>query len=223
MNGLLSVLTIKANQRRCARRKIDLVATVSVNSIQTQVIRRRPMSRHCVNGLVVGGRKASIQNGVTTMKKVLLAVGALLLATTAVPASAHDWGYGGNGYNNGYNNGYGGNGYGGNGYGGYGNGYGRDYLSYYRQLRAQLRECRQHQRVHRQLDALHDQAHDERFDNGQDHADTHGALDAAHEQWHRDHPYADDCSDLQSRLNGSNGGYYNRGDRGASWSFSWGN
>ena len=103
------------------------------------------------------------------MKKVLLAAGALLLATTAVPASAHDWRY---------DNGY--------GYG-YGNSYNGGTYDYYNRARQHLRECRAHRYVHQDLHDLHDQAHDNGFDDGQDHGDTHDALNAAHEQWHRDH------------------------------------
>jgi len=61
------------------------------------------------------------------MKKLFLGVGAILLASTAVPAMARDYYDNGNGYydNGGYNNGYGyDNGYGYNGYNGYDDRYG---------------------------------------------------------------------------------------------------
>ena len=85
-------------------------------------------------------------------------MGALLLATTAVPAVAHDTGsYYGNGYNQTDNN----NNYNHNNYGGnrYNNRYRNDrgYSAYNYRMRQNLNECRQHERLHQQLDAAHDQ------------------------------------------------------------------
>ena len=99
------------------------------------------------------------------MTKVLLAVGALLLATAAVPASAHDRGYGGNGYYNGYGSGYG----------------------YYNPWREQIRRYREHQRFHHRLRDAHDQADDQGYYDSEDHSDTHDALSGAHHRWHDNH------------------------------------
>ena len=225
MNGLLSILTIKANQRRCARRKIDLVATNSANSVHARFTRKRPMSRRCGNDPVVGRRKASLKEGNKTMNKLLLAAGALLLATTAVPASAHDPNsdntYSYNPYDNGsgsnrYDNGHGSNQYG-NGYG-----YDRGYSGYDSRNREQLRVCLKHQRVHQKLAALHDRTHDQSYYDGADHSNAHDYIDARHEQWHRDHPGADDCRYWQGLVNSGRGGYYDRSDRNGSFSFSFG-
>lgn len=127
------------------------------------------------------------------MKKSLLA-GVLLLTLPAGAAVAGDGYYGGRGN-------YGNDGsYGGRGDNGYDNGYydnnerdGGHYDSFYRSYLRYLRECRKHRRVHRDLKGVHSDAHDEGFYEREDHRDVHGALGATHDQWHRNHPAANNC------------------------------
>ena len=149
------------------------------------------------------------------MKRVLLAAGALLLAMTAVPASAQEWGrY--DGYNR-YDNG---NGYYGNGYGGE---YGRSDAYYSRGLR----ECRRHRALHHELRELHHESDEDGYYDREDHRDTHDSLRDFHNQWHRNHPQ--DCSYWQNGVNRWSRGYYRNGGhygyRGGdpSWSFRFGN
>jgi hypothetical protein len=151
------------------------------------------------------------------MYKALIGAGALLLATAAVPASAHDGyddgyygnGYSNNGYNNNYNNGYNNNynnGYDNNGYGyrGYG---GYDYDT----IRWHVRACRQHERFHQTLSNVHDQQHEQGLDDYGDHRDVHQALNEAHDEYHENHPGAQNCSYWYSQYYNYNRGYYNRG------------
>jgi len=77
------------------------------------------------------------------MKKLLLGVGALLMASAAVPASAHDWN-GDSGYSNGYENGY-----------RYNSGSG-----YVDAVRAHVRACRLQERFHERFGQRSD-----RYDN----------------------------------------------------------
>ena len=137
------------------------------------------------------------------MYRVLLGAGALLLATSAVPAAAHDWdyngSYGGGSYGSGY---YGGGSYYGNrGYYGYGN---QDYDDIVRQ---HVRACRQHARLHEALNDIHSQLHDEGFDDNGDHQVAHEALDDAHQQYHEDHPEAQNCGYWYSQYRYLNRGY----------------
>ena len=123
------------------------------------------------------------------MNKVLLAAAAILVASAAIPASAHS-AYG-NGYNQ-YNNSSGYNGYN-NGYGGsqYGNGYDRGY--YDNRNREQVRVCLKHQLMHQKLAALGDRISDQGYFDGARHSDSRYYLEARHAKWHRDHPGADNC------------------------------
>ena len=98
------------------------------------------------------------------MKKTLLIVGALLLATSASSAFAQGYRpyYGGQSY------------YGGSDYNG---GYAR-----------QLREERRDARVHQELDALHADEHYQGLDSRGDHRDLHDSIEEAHDAYHYDHP-----------------------------------
>ena len=101
------------------------------------------------------------------MMKMLLASAALILASSALPAAAHETDRYGNTISH--------------------SRYMRDYharIAYRRQLR-------EHARLHQDLNNEHAQAHAEGV-NGADHADTHDALSATHEQFHRDHPNVPD-------------------------------
>ena len=133
------------------------------------------------------------------MKKLLLGVGALLMASAAVPASAHDW----------------------NGYSGYRYGYGG---GYYDVVRQHVRACRQHERFHERLNEEHDQLHDDGVDNGWDHSDAHDALDDAHDRYHDTHGGAQNCGYWnQQYYNMIQGSRYRGGnDRGYGWSFQFG-
>ncbi len=151
------------------------------------------------------------------MYKALIGVGALLLATTAMPASAVAWddnGYSGNGYYNGYNsNGYN-NGYYNNGYG---NGYRyrgyydrRYYDGYdYDSIRQHVRACRRHERFHEALNRAHEAEHEQGAGYGED-RDVHEALSEAHQEYHENHPGAHDCNWWYGRYNNYNRGYYGR-------------
>ena len=141
------------------------------------------------------------------MYKTLIGASALLLATVAVPASAHDW------------DGYGSGGYYGRGYGGYGYGYGGDYSDI---VREHVRACRAHERLHEALDAAHEQAHEEGFENGDEHADVHDALDEAHDEYHANHPEVQHCEFWYSQYARMNYRYH-RPYGGSYWSFSYGN
>ena len=94
------------------------------------------------------------------MRKILLGLGALCMASVAAPAFAQGWG----GYS---------------GYGGYG--YGGGYADTVRQ---HVRACRQHERFHERLAEEHATEHDEGFGGHDDHADAHDALDDAHDEYH---------------------------------------
>jgi len=107
------------------------------------------------------------------MKKLLLGVGALLLASTAAPAAANDW----DGYS-GYRNGSGG-------------GYGYNYIDV---VRRHVRACRQHARFHARLGEEHRELHDEGIDYGWEHSDAHGTLGEAHEAYHDSHSGLRNCS-----------------------------
>ena len=96
------------------------------------------------------------------MRKLLIGLGALCMASVAVPAFAQGWG-GYSGYN--YGRGY--------GYGGYAD-----------TVRQHVRACRQHERFHERLAEEHAQEHDEGFYGRGDHADAHDALDEAHDEYH---------------------------------------
>jgi hypothetical protein len=167
-----------------------------------------------------GGGATVGSQGDDTMYKVLIGAGALLLATTAIPASANDWngyaysngsGYGYGGSYNGYGNGYGGGG----GYNSYGNGYGGNYYShrnygggYYDIVRQHVRACQAHERLHEALGAAHDQAHDEGFDSSDEHSDVHEALGEAHEGYHENHPEVQHCDFWYSQYDRMNHRYY---------------
>jgi hypothetical protein len=128
---------------------------------------------------------------------------ALLLASAAVPASAHDW--------NDDNGGYGYNGYGYNGYG-YNNGSGDNgyyQQNYYDVVRQHVRACREHERFHQRLAEIHNQLHDEGFDSYSEHQDVHDALDAAHDAYHETHGEPRDCGYWYSQ--------YSNWNRGTSW------
>jgi hypothetical protein len=135
------------------------------------------------------------------MKRLLFGAGALLLASTTVPAAAQEWG----------------------GYSGYGRSYGYGYGgSYSEVVRQHVRACRQHARFHERLAEEHDQLHDEGFDNSWDHRDAHDELGDAHDAYHDGHGGSDNCSywnrqyyDLLqgSRYRGWNDGWYGRTSR----------
>ncbi|HKB96045.1 MAG TPA: hypothetical protein VKB94_04300 [Rhizomicrobium sp.] len=100
------------------------------------------------------------------MRKLLLGIGALCMASAAVPAFAQGWG------------GYSGYGYG-RGYGSYG--YGGGYAD---TVRRHVRACRQHERFHERLAEEHATEHDEGFYGRGEHSDAHDALDEAHDEYH---------------------------------------
>jgi len=100
------------------------------------------------------------------MRKLLLGIGALCMASAAVPAFAQGWG-GYSGY--GYARGYGSYGYGG---------------GYADTVRRHVRACRQHERFHERLAEEHATEHDEGFYGRGDHSDAHDALDEAHDEYH---------------------------------------
>jgi len=109
------------------------------------------------------------------MKKLLLGAGALLLASTVVPAAAQEWG-----------------GYSGYGRGdGYGSGYGSNYSDVVRQ---HVRACRQHSRFHDRLSEEHRELHDEGLGNSWDRRDTHDELGDVHDAYHDNHGGANNCS-----------------------------
>ena len=164
------------------------------------------------------------------MYKALIGAGALLLATTAVPASAHDGyddGYYGNGYDNNDNSGYDNNGYYNNGYN---NGYGYNRYGYrddrgddYDTIRWHVRACRQHARFHEALNAVHDREHEQGFDSYDEHRDVHEALNEAHEEYHENHPGATNCAYWYSQYYNWNHRYgYDRPDRSYSYSYGGG-
>jgi Arc/MetJ-type ribon-helix-helix transcriptional regulator len=133
----------------------------------------------------------------TTMYKLLIGAGALLMVTATIPASAHDW--------------EGDNSYGYNSYNGYGGSYyGRRYGGgdYYDIVRQHVRACRAHERLHEALDAAHDQAHDEGFDSSDEHADVHDALDEAHDEYHANRPEVQHCGFWYSQYYSMNHRYY---------------
>ena len=100
------------------------------------------------------------------MRKILLGLGAVCMASVAVPAFAQGWG-----------------GYYGYGYGGYAD-----------TIRQHVRACREHERFHERLAQEHAQEHYEGFDDGDDHADAHDALDEAHDAYHDERGgMADNC------------------------------
>jgi hypothetical protein len=136
------------------------------------------------------------------MRNLFLGAGAMLLASTAVPAFAHE--VNNNGYNSNYNNGYNNNGYNNNGYNN--NGYNNNGDSGYGDsnpdvIRQHVSECRQHQQFHQQLQNAHDQQHTEGYDNSQDHQDAHQALNEAHDQYHAENPGGHDCNYWYSQYN----------------------
>jgi hypothetical protein len=97
------------------------------------------------------------------MRKLLLGMGVLFLASAAVPAFAQGWGgYSGYGYGRGY-------------------GYGGEYAD---TVRRHVRACRQHERFHERLAEEHATEHDEGFDGRGDHSDAHDSLDDAHDEYH---------------------------------------
>jgi hypothetical protein len=107
--------------------------------------------------------------GAKTMRKLLLGLGVLCLASVAAPAMAQGWGgtYSGYGYDN-----------------------GRFYADTVRQ---HARACSEHERFHERLAEEHADEHARGFYDGEDHADAHDALDEAHDSYHDDHPDLGDC------------------------------
>ncbi len=154
------------------------------------------------------------------MKKSLLAAGAFLLTLPAGVAIAEDDDYGGERGNDGYSRGYdddsGYNGYDRNDYGyGYRGG---QYNAYYRNYMRFLRECRKHRRLHRELKGVHGDAHDEGFEYRGEHGDAHGALDATHDQYHRNRPVANYCPTYQEYR----GNYYRSRNSYYNWNSGYG-
>jgi hypothetical protein len=145
-------------------------------------------------------------SGDNRMHKALIGAGALLLATAAVPASAHDWGDNNN-YGN-YDNNYGSNNYG----NGYNSGYGyRDYNRGpdYDTIRWHVRACRQHERFHQTLNHVHEEEHEQGVEDS-DHRDVHQALNEAHQEYHDNHPGAENCGYWYSQYYRWNHGGYGR-------------
>jgi hypothetical protein len=121
------------------------------------------------------------------MNRFLIGFGALLLASTALPALAQ------------YTNG--------NGYGGYGGYRGGNDLNVVRQ---HVKDCQQHQRLHQELAGAHAQEHAEGLANGADHHDAHDELADVHDQYHDEHGSADNCGYWTNRLTElENRRYYN--------------
>lgn len=137
------------------------------------------------------------------MLKAMIGAGALLLATAAIPASAHDWDDQGYGYGGYYSHRY----------------YGGDY---YDIVREHVRACRAHARFHEELNAAHAEAHEEGFDDSDEHADTHDALNEAHGEYHEDHPEVQHCGYWYSQWYNMNRGGYYRPYR-SYWSYSYSN
>jgi hypothetical protein len=135
------------------------------------------------------------------MKKLLLGVGALLMASAAVPASAQGWnGYSGDG------NSYGNN---------YGDSYGGGYSDIVRQ---HVRACRKHERFHERLAEEHDQFHDQGYYGGDNHADEHDELADEHDAYHDRHGGARNCSYWYAQYyNLQRYRTYDRYDRGYRW------
>ena len=106
------------------------------------------------------------------MKKLLLGIGVLCMASVAVPAFAQGWG----------------------GYSGYGYGRSYGYGGYASEVRQHVRACRQHERFHERLGEEHAGEHDEGFYGRGDHGDAHELLDDAHGEYHDERGgMADNC------------------------------
>src|SRR5438045_309068 len=132
-----------------------------------QFLRNRFRSGSCASAESCGRMRDGshpVQGGARTMRKLLLGLGALCMASVAAPAFAQGWG----GYD--YGRGY----------------YGDD-------VRRHVRACAQHERFHERLAEEHADEHDEGFYGRSDHRDAHDALDDAHDEYHDEHGGLNHC------------------------------
>lgn len=68
----------------------------------------------------------------------------------------------------------------------------------------QLRACQRHARLHRALNRTHRYEHDGAFYSRGDHRNLPGALGAAHDRYHYDHPRANFCEGIMVSARYSN-------------------